>query len=85
LYGPEGIAFDSNGNLFVAMEYGSPSNYFTGYIEEFDSSGNGSVFASGLHQPTFIAVQVPEPATWVLLALGIGALLGALRLPRRSS
>jgi hypothetical protein len=33
-------------------------------IEKFDSSVSGSVFASGLVVPTYIAAQVPEPATW---------------------
>jgi WD40 repeat protein len=74
----DGLAFDSSGNLYVA-------NWNDGTIGKFDSSGNGSVFASGLINPSFIAIQVPEPTTWSLLALGAVALLGGLRLRRRTS
>ncbi len=68
LDGPMGLAFDSSGNLYVA-------NYLGGTIEEFDTNGIGTVFASGLTSPRFIAVQVPEPATWILVMLGAVALL----------
>jgi hypothetical protein len=78
LVNPDGIAFDSSGTLYVA------NNEAPGSIEKFDSSGNGSPFAdSGLTNPMFIAFQVPEPATWSMLALGIGALLGGCRIRRR--
>ena len=78
LNNPIGLAFDSSGNLFVACA-GS------GTIEEFDTNGVGTTFASGLNSPNFIAIQVPEPATWSLLALSVGVLLGSRRLRRRSS
>lgn len=45
LNSPHGMAFDTNGNLYVANDLpasGSPS------IVKFDSSGNGSVFATDL-------------------------------------
>ncbi len=46
---PEGLAFDSCGNLYVANFNGST-------IIKFDSRGNGTVFASsGLNQPIGIA------------------------------
>ncbi len=104
---PAGLAFDSNGNLYV-------SNGGNDNIEKFDSNGNGSLFytapepALGLvcdsgnnvyaafgsviaeispdGQPAalisspllsgaaFFAVQVPEPATWSLLALSTSLL-----------
>jgi DNA-binding beta-propeller fold protein YncE len=47
-YWPVGLAFDSSGNLYAAC-------YNSGTIEKFDSSGNGSVFASGLHGPVGLA------------------------------
>ena len=75
---PEGLAFDSSGNLYVAS-YGNDT------IVKFDPSGNGSVFANtGFDRPTFIAIQVPEPSTWSLLALGAVTLFGGLRLRRRA-
>ena len=66
---PADIAFDSGGNLYVA-------NAGDGTIEKFDSSGNGSVFASGLSGPVGIAIQVPEPSSWILVAVGVCAFLG---------
>lgn len=77
--GPNGgdLAFDSNGNLYA-------SNSGSGTIEEFNANGVGTVFASGLDTPAGLAFQpVPEPATWALLALGMGALFGGCRLSSR--
>jgi sugar lactone lactonase YvrE len=69
---PEGMAFDPNGNLFVA-------NQANGTIAEFDQQGNGSIFATETFVMHSIAI-VPEPATWTILALGAGALIGRRRL-----
>ncbi len=63
---PIGLAFDSSGNLYVANQ----NDGNNGTIGKFDSAGNGTVFASDLNVPYFIAVQVPEPATWTLVVLG---------------
>jgi len=64
---PHGVAFDSGGNLYVAN---------SDNIEEYNTDGIGSVFATtGLDDPAFIATQIPEPSTWVLLAIGLIALL----------
>jgi hypothetical protein len=41
---------------------------------KFDSSGNGSVFASGVNGPIGIAV-IPEPTSMAILALGGLALI----------
>jgi sugar lactone lactonase YvrE len=41
---PIGLAFDRNGYLFAA-------NYYNGTISKYDSSGNETIFASGLNQP----------------------------------
>ena len=74
-----GLALDSHGSFYVA-------NVISGTILKFDSSGNGTLFASGLASPVYIAIQpIPEPSTWALLAIGIGAVLGGRRLRRRSS
>jgi hypothetical protein len=44
------MAFDSADNLYVA-------NYYDGTVEKFDTSGNGTIFASGLQAPTSIVVR----------------------------
>jgi hypothetical protein len=79
LYKPDGPAFDSSGNLCKVTWQG---------IYKLDSNGHPSRFDNdlvGVGGTTGIAVQVPEPSAWLLLALGIGAVLGGLRLRRRSS
>jgi sugar lactone lactonase YvrE len=53
LSSPQGIAFDSHGNLYVANS--ADGNAGSGYIEEYNSSGVGSVFASGLNFPYGLA------------------------------
>ena len=69
---PEGLAFNSAGNLFVGTE--------GGLIYEFTPGGVKSTFASGLSnldQMAFqgIALPVPEPSALGLLAVGTTALL----------
>ena len=73
---PVGLAFDHIGNLFVANAFGNT-------ISRVDTSGNVTQFAS-VGGPTYLAVQVPEPATWMLLAMGAGTALLALRSRRQS-
>ena len=68
---PQGLAFDSAGNLFVANSNNT--------IREFSSSGADlGVFADaadGLNVPQYLAFgPVPEP-TSALLLLGPGAML----------
>lgn len=48
LSGPDGLAFDSNGNLFEA-DWGS------GYIYEIAPGGSRSIFAIGLDKPNGLA------------------------------
>ena len=72
-----GLAFDSAGDLYASFVGGA------NLIYKFDASGAPSFVASGFDGPTFIAIQIPEPATWVLVALGAATLLGRRRLRPR--
>jgi hypothetical protein len=74
-----GLAFDSTGNLYA-------SNLGDGTIEEFNANGVGTVVASGLDYPSGLAFEemIPEPSTWAMVALGIGAVLGGRRFRHRS-
>jgi DNA-binding beta-propeller fold protein YncE len=74
-----GLAFDSAGNLYASFVGGANMIY------KFDTSGAPSFVASGFDGPTFIAIQIPEPATWILVALGAATLLGRRRLYPRPS
>jgi hypothetical protein len=70
---PEGLAFDSAGNLFVSEE-------FNGNLYKFTPGGVRSTFATGLGDPTGVAIQgitlpVPEPSALGLLAVGASALI----------
>jgi hypothetical protein len=73
------LAFDSAGNLYVA-DFNSYSVY------KFAPDGTESSFAYESNSPRCLAVQpVPEPSGWALLAMGIGVVLGGLRLSRRQT
>ncbi len=66
---PTGLAFDPNGNLYVSYAYDS-------VIEEFNSAGVGTLFASGgnLREPAgllYVEAVVPEPAVWALFPFGL--------------
>ena len=76
---PAGLAFDSSGNLYAA----EPSGFG---MEKIDPSGHANFWPEfPSNGPSFIAIQVPEPATCGLLALGIVALLGLHRFRYRPS
>lgn len=87
LSGPEGLAFDSSGNLFVAL---AGANSIDEYI-----GNNGIlspvpvVFASGLASPTKLIFDdpapVPEPSTPTLFAAGAILFSGCQWLRRRIS
>ena len=78
---PVGLAFDDAGMLFAVFN--------NGLIQKFNSLGVGTVFATGLNNPQYLAFttdagvplklanQTPEPASAALL--GLGALLLAAR------
>jgi len=76
---PLGLAFDQSGDLFV-------TNRQSGLIVEYNASGGiVNSFASGLTNPTYIAVQpgivpVPEPSAWAMMA---GALVMGAAVWRR--
>ena len=75
-----GLASDSSGNLYATNETNNT-------ISIINSSGDVLIFSSdpSLKFPTAIAISpVPEPSTWALLGLGIGA-LGFFRLRRRKA
>ena len=83
LNAPLGLAFNSAGDLFE-------SDANTGNIYEFAPDGTQTVFASGLESPDGLAFQgvtlpVPEPSAFVLLAVGVTALLirGQRKIPKR--
>jgi DNA-binding beta-propeller fold protein YncE len=63
---PQGIAFDSKDNVYVAENGNSQ-------IDKFDPSGN-RFFLGHVYNPYYIATQVPEPATLLLLGLGAAML-----------
>jgi sugar lactone lactonase YvrE len=70
LTGANGLAFDPEGHLYVV-------DYFAGTITRFDSDGTNPVtLVTGLDYPSGVALGewVPEPGTWLMLALGLGAL-----------
>ena len=74
---PRGLAFESTAHLYVA-------NWGNNTIEEFDTNGVGTVFANtGLNGPYGIAVQLPEPSTSALVALGTIAWSVSRRVRRR--
>jgi hypothetical protein len=72
---PLGLAFDSSGNLYVA-------NHGDTDILEFNPNGIGSVFASGLGNAVGIAIEVPEPSSFLLAALGALSLIAFLNRKR---
>ena len=52
------------------------ASYGNNLIAKYDSTGRYTIFAkSGLDGPTFIATQIPEPATSVLVAVAVSTLL----------
>ena len=76
------LAFDSSGNLYAILG---------NTIEEYTPGGVGSVFATtGLSTPTFIAIEpglstVPEPSSFVLLAIGAAMGFCSWRFNRRAN
>src|SRR5712691_6047271 len=75
---PEGLAFDANGNLFVADGGNS------GKILEFaPGNGNPTIFASGVTSPEFLAfAPTPEPSSFFLLLTGMVGILLRMRKSR---
>ena len=54
LNSPVGLAFDGAGYLFAGI-------YYDGIIRKFDTNGNYTIFAHGLGNANFIAIQPPAP------------------------
>jgi len=76
--GPCAVAFDESNDLFVL-------NNGDGTLDEFESNGNVGVIAYGLGTPTAIAIQIPEPSTWIMVVLGSSVLLACRRFDHKSS
>ena len=71
-----GLASDGSGDLFVA-------NHGDGDILEFNPNGIGSVFAYGLEGAAdYIAIEVPEPSSFLLAALAALSLIAFLKRKR---
>ena len=72
---PYGLAFDSSGNLFVAL-------FRANQVSEFNSSGTFVNTFSGFNGPIFLAFSpsaaatVPEPSSMALFGLGVAGLVG---------
>jgi len=75
-YGAYGLAMDSADNLYAAIYSGNQ-------ILKFAPDGTSSVFANTASGPGYIAF-VPEPSSWAILTLAIGARL-TLRQRRRTA
>jgi len=74
---PFGLAFDNSGDLFVTD---GGINSEAGDITEFTAGGSESVFATSPAKPVSLAFQnvalpVPEPSVFALLAVGAAAWL----------
>ncbi len=93
---PTGLAFGSGAVLYAAFGgVGGTYNPLGGTIEEYGSTGNGILLASGLDNPQYLAVQsaqgmqsvefVPEPSSFSMAIAGVGILLAGLRLRQRRS
>jgi hypothetical protein len=78
---PNGLAFDSAGNLFVADEWAGNN----GQIDEVTPNGTKSLLANDdSGGPSYIAVgPVPEPSSTALLGLAFPALLFLRLIHRR--
>ncbi len=73
--GANNIAFDTSGNLYEADGTADDNA-----IVKFSPTGQESIFDPGLNNPVGLAFQgialpVPEPSTWAMLALGASGLL----------
>ncbi len=70
LSGPQGLGFDSAGNLYAA-------NFFSNSISKYDPSGAFvTLWSVGTARPSFVAFQpaaVPEPGSVGLAATGLAA------------
>lgn len=88
---PLGLAFDQSGNVYATFQqlayFGIGTGLDTvmpGAVMEFSPGGYGTVLATGLADPEYIAVEnaqstpiqfIPEPSTWAIMILGWGALV----------
>ena len=82
LSSPQGLAFNSAGDLYVASNTGSVGN--GGSVTEFDPNHNVIATSTGYLGVSGVAIfPTPEPASWVMASIGMCA-LAAVALARRN-
>jgi hypothetical protein len=73
-----GLALDGQGHLFLANNFGGTGGNLIGEYLTTGEVVNAS-FITGLHNPTGLAIVVPEPSVWVLMTIG-AVVIGSWRL-----
>jgi hypothetical protein len=79
---PAGLAIGGSGSVTFDL-----SGLYTSFLYGYEDLNSGWAHSnpSGDIAAIGYATEVPEPATWALVAMGIGAVLGRLRIRRRPS
>jgi hypothetical protein len=79
LSGPTGTVFQAKGNPYFTTAFSTQGLLQSGeYVLSAQAQGVFYHFDGATFNLSFAVVPIPEPATWALLALSVGALLGIL-------